>query len=117
MMKLRPSGLTQTTPTQLKEVQIQHSFALSTTEVTLREWKRFSESSKHDLTIGPDPDCPVNSVTANEVASYCRWLTLQEGMTEDDMCFPSVDVNAKKQVLPYEDFLSRAGYRPPTEAE
>jgi hypothetical protein len=38
-------------------------------------------------------------------------------MTEDDMCFPSVDVNAKKQVLPYEDFLSRAGYRPPTEAE
>lgn len=107
---------TEPVPAQPKEVQIDHSFALSATEVTLREYEQFA-NSQHDLTVGPDPDCPVNSVTANEIAAYCRWLTLQEGMSEDDMCFPPVDVSKKKQVLPYEDFLSRSGYRPPTEAE
>jgi formylglycine-generating enzyme required for sulfatase activity len=33
------------------------------------------------------------------------------------MCFPPVNVNAKEKTIPYEDFLSRSGYRPPTDSE
>lgn len=112
----RPDKLTEPAPASPKEVQILHSFALAATEVTLREYERFTQS-RHHLNTGPDPDCPVNNVSANEVAAYCRWLTRKEGMTEDDMCYPPVDADTGKQVMPYEDFLSRSGYRPPTEAE
>ena len=112
----RPDETTPLAPVSLIEVQINHSFAVADTEVTVREYERFSKSN-HDSTIGPDPDCPVNNLTFNEFVAYCRWLTIKDGMTEDDMCFPPVDVKAKEPVIPYEDFLSRSGYRPPTEAE
>lgn len=99
-----------------RDVRIDYSFAMGSTEVTVHEFRKFSDC-RHDTTIGPDPDCPVNTIKYNELVAYCRWLTLQDGMTEDDMCYPPVDLTAKKQVLPYEDFLSRHGYRPPTEEE
>jgi len=99
-----------------QEIQIPYSFAVATTEITRRQFQRFSESS-HDVTAGPELDCPMNNLTFNELVAYCRWLSLKDGLTEDDMCFPPVDVNAKEKAIPYEDFLSRSGYRPPTDSE
>ncbi|MFT4555455.1 MAG: sulfatase activating formylglycine-generating enzyme [Planctomycetaceae bacterium] len=99
-----------------QEIQIPYSFAVATTEITRQQFERFSESN-HDVTAGPDLACPMNNLTFNQLVAYCRWLSLKDGLTEDDMCFPPVNVNAKEKAIPYEDFLSRSGYRPPTDSE
>lgn len=114
-------GFSQGDPAYVKvepqqEIQIPYSFAVATTEITRQQFERFSESN-HDVTAGPESDCPMNSLTFNELVAYCRWLSLKDGLTENDMCFPPVNVNAKEKAIPYEDFLSRSGYRPPTDAE
>jgi formylglycine-generating enzyme required for sulfatase activity len=101
---------------KLREVRIPYSFAVAATEVTVRDFQKFAKSA-HNRSIGPDPDCPVNNLTFNEVAAFCRWLTLNEGMGEEDMCFPPVEATTRKTVIPYDDFINRMGYRIPTEAE
>jgi formylglycine-generating enzyme required for sulfatase activity len=55
-------------------------------------------------------------------AQYCRWLSEQEGVPEDQRCYPSVAVieKSKDGVTPLKlpaDYLKRTGYRLPTEAE
>jgi formylglycine-generating enzyme required for sulfatase activity len=49
-------------------------------------------------------------------AQFCRWLSEQEGVPPDQMCFPPIDEIKEGMVLPA-DYLSRTGYRLPTEAE
>ena len=41
--------------------------------------------------ISPDLDGPANSIDALMAAKYCRWLSAQEGIPEDQMCYPSLD--------------------------
>ncbi len=61
-------------------------------------------------------DCPINDVSWYEAAKYCRWLSEQEKVPEDQMCFPSIDQIGVDMQLP-NDYLSRTGYRLPTESE
>jgi formylglycine-generating enzyme required for sulfatase activity len=47
-------------------------------------------------------------------ARYCNWLSQREGIPEDEWCYPrEIRLNAR---LPA-NYLSRTGYRLPTEAE
>src|SRR5207302_678903 len=55
-----------------------------------------------------------NRISWYDAAAYCRWLTEQEGLPEDEQCYPAQIGPETK--LP-DDFFSRAGYRMPTEAE
>ncbi len=64
----------------------------------------------------PEPDCPQISVSFMLVAGYCRWLSEQEGLSEDQMCYPPIDEIKDGIRLP-DDYLRRTGYRLPTEAE
>ena len=59
----------------------------------------------------------MGNVSQADVARYCRWLSKQEGIAEDQMCYPPVDDSTDDLILPYADFLDRSGYRLPTEAE
>jgi formylglycine-generating enzyme required for sulfatase activity len=54
-------------------------------------------------------------VSYNEAVQYCRWLTEQEGLGEEDQCYP--EHWSYSPVVPYEDYLFRRGYRLPTEEE
>jgi formylglycine-generating enzyme required for sulfatase activity/tRNA A-37 threonylcarbamoyl transferase component Bud32 len=102
-------------------------FAIGMKEVTVGQFQRFLETHpevKHGYTrrYSPVSEGPQISVTWYEAAQYCRWLSEQEGVPEEQMCYPSVAQieKCKDGVTPLPlpaDYLSRRGYRLPSEAE
>jgi len=101
--------------------RIVRTFSLATKKVTVSQFQRFVKEHPevgHNYTrqYSPEPDCPIISVTWFEAAMYCRWLSELENLPEDQMCFPAIAEIKDGMPLP-EDYLSRTGYRLPTEAE
>jgi serine/threonine protein kinase/formylglycine-generating enzyme required for sulfatase activity len=100
--------------------RIPRSFALATKEVTVRQFREFLKANpqvRHDSWLDPErDDDPVLSVTWFAAAQYCRWLSEQEGIAEDQMCYPRIPKIKDGMELPA-DYLTRTGYRLPTEAE
>ena len=108
--------------------RIGRSFALASKKVTVAQFDRFKKAHpevKHLYTVkeySPRQDGPIISVTWYEAAQYCRWLSEQEGIPEEQMCYPSVPALEKcKDGLTFlklpADYLRRTGYRLPSEAE
>jgi formylglycine-generating enzyme required for sulfatase activity len=101
---------------------IPRSFAVATKEVTVAQFQRFlqdhAEAARHkfDEKYTATPDGPMIEVSWYQAAQYCRWLSEQEGVPEDQMCYPPV-AQIKEGLQPYPDYLRRTGYRLPTEAE
>ena len=101
-------------------------FALASKKVTVAQFKVFLKAHpevKHFYTerYSPEADGPITAVTWYEAAQYCRWLSEQEGVKDDQMCYPSVGEiekckDGKALKLP-SNYLSRTGYRLPSEAE
>jgi formylglycine-generating enzyme required for sulfatase activity len=107
------------------EVPLGHSFAIDAHEVTIEEFLRFSPNHKYDENVARDITngqvnvrCPVNRVSWYRAASYCDWLSKQDGIAPDQWCYP-LDAHDEfvAGMKPFDDFLNRAGYRLPTEAE
>jgi formylglycine-generating enzyme required for sulfatase activity len=101
--------------------KVDRKFAIATTEVTWKQFQRFvadypTTNHSHPETYGPDPDGPVLAVSWVHAAKYCRWLSEQEDIPPDRMCFPELDEIEVGLSLP-DDFMERTGYRLPTEGE
>jgi formylglycine-generating enzyme required for sulfatase activity len=94
---------------------IPYSFAISAHEVTVEQFLRFDPKFDYVREIAT-PQCPINRVDWYAAARYCRWLSEQEGIEESQMCYPALESVGPKMELP-DNFLSRTGYRLPTEAE
>jgi formylglycine-generating enzyme required for sulfatase activity len=102
---------------------IGRSFAIATKEVTVKQFQEFlrqtpSVSERHSYTkkYAPEENCPQISVTWYEAAAYCRWLSEQEGVSDNQMCYPPIaDIKDGMDLPP--NYLSRTGYRLPSEAE
>jgi hypothetical protein len=103
---------------ELRRVCIPRSFAIGMKNVTVRQFQRFGMPAAENLvrSYSPDLDGPIVAVTWFEAAKYCRWLSEQEHIEEDQMCFPPLDQIKDGMQLP-SDYLLRQGYRLPTEAE
>lgn len=100
-----------------KREVINHSFAISAHEVTIEQCLRFDPAFQFAPQIGVDPQCPVNRVSWFDALRYCRWLSEQEGIAEDQMCYPPREQIGLDDVVLPDELLSRTGYRLPTEAE
>jgi formylglycine-generating enzyme required for sulfatase activity len=95
---------------------IDRTFALASKEVTLEQFLRFKPDHKFSKVYSPNLDGPVISVSWYQAAQYCRWLSEQEGVPEEEMCYPPIK-DIKKGMVPRPNYLKKTGYRLPTEAE
>jgi formylglycine-generating enzyme required for sulfatase activity len=97
------------------------TFALASNEVTVEQFQDFLREAatvRHIYVkkFAPEENCPQTAVTWYEAAAYCRWLSDRENVPEDQMCYPPVpEIKEGMKLEP--DYLSRTGYRLPTEAE
>jgi eukaryotic-like serine/threonine-protein kinase len=99
-------------------------FEITTTEVTVGQFRPFLEHDKSVLEhypappVKPSPDFPQTHVTWCEAAYYCNWRSQQEGIPEDQWCYePREDGKFEPGMKIKADFISKIGYRLPTEAE
>jgi formylglycine-generating enzyme required for sulfatase activity len=104
-------------------------FAIGARPVTVAEFGRFHKAHpevRHNYTkqYSPQPDCPIIAVAWYEAAAYCRWLSEQEGVPEQEMVYPPVrrvlESAREDRPVPLQlpaGHLGRVGYRLPTEAE
>lgn len=114
---------------------IPRSFAIATKEVTVGQFQKFLDANpeikkRSEATgnrsatregailkrLNLDDDCPQVSMTWFEAAQYCNWLSQQEGIPEEEWCYPTLSEIKEGMILP-KDYLHRTGYRMPTEAE
>ncbi len=96
--------------------RIERSFAIATTETTVAQYLRFNPEADYMKTSSPDPEGPMINVDWFAALKYCRWLSEQEGIPDDQMCYPPVKEIGPSMTIPA-DYLKRTGYRLPTEAE
>jgi serine/threonine protein kinase/formylglycine-generating enzyme required for sulfatase activity len=96
--------------------RIDRSFAIALHETTLAQVHQFDSDfhKLHNAALGPTQKHPACRVSWNLAASYCNWLTEQEGLGADQMCFVKSD---KGDLQPAPNYLHRRGFRLPTEAE
>jgi serine/threonine protein kinase/formylglycine-generating enzyme required for sulfatase activity len=104
-----------------RESSMPHIFAVAVHEVTVEQYERFAKYGKRDnreVIERPDPNSPVTEISWYDVAEYCNWLSDQEGIPEDQWCYAKNDEGnyAAGMIVPA-DWLSREGYRLPTQHE
>jgi formylglycine-generating enzyme required for sulfatase activity len=105
--------------------RIPHSYAIGACEVTVGQFSQLDGKPRADdrsrqpkeagTAEGVDPTVPVTFVTMNQAAQYCNRLSEREAIPEDQWCY--VPGQKAGEFLPKADFLSRSGYRLPTEEE
>ncbi len=111
----------------LRRLKIGGRFAISTKEVTRAQWRVFTESVKENVwaveqeqlkaRIRTD-DSPMVGMWWYEAAHYCNWLSGQEGILEDQLCYEkNEDAQYRSGMKAKKNFLELSGYRLPTEAE
>jgi serine/threonine protein kinase/formylglycine-generating enzyme required for sulfatase activity len=108
-------------PTQSEDIgeslhrqRISRSFALATKEVTVEQFLRFRPNHGYTKHFSPEPDGPMIYVTWYDAAEYCNWLSQREGILEAEWCYPK---NVSDGTMLPQAYLSKTGYRLPTEAE
>jgi serine/threonine protein kinase/formylglycine-generating enzyme required for sulfatase activity len=102
-------------PEEQHDKTISRSFAIAARDVTVADilrWRDFDYSRN----VAVAKDGPADRVSWYHAAAYCRWLSEKEGVPEDQQCYPRAEEIKDGMVLPA-DYLSRTGYRLPTEAE
>ncbi len=101
--------------------RIDRTFAIGTAEVSMKQFQPFVETAPptihkpfHYAGYTPADDLPQISVNWYVAANFCNWLSEMEGIPKEQWCYP--DLIAAGMQMP-EDYLSRTGYRLPTECE
>ncbi len=119
--------------------EINRTFSVSVHEVTNRQFQRFAKAVHgkrrcDSRLVNNHPDCPVALVSWSDAAAYCNWLSAESGLDRSQWCYTETETSTPGQLdnsgecydpeqaphvvmKPVEDFLSRDGFRLPTESE
>lgn len=101
-----------------KKVTLSHSFAVASHEITVEQFQKLRSDHKHDARYAQQADDPVNLVAWYDAVAYCNWLNEQEGIPKDQWCYEPNDRGEYAEGMKIAaDFLSRTGYRLPTDEE
>lgn len=94
--------------------RINRTFAYAAKSVTVEHYRQFQKDYRLRPVFTRMSDLPVVGINWYMAASYCNWLSKQEGIPETQWCYEIAgDENVKLKV----DSLQLGGYRLPTEAE
>ncbi len=101
--------------------KVDRKFAMTSTEVTWEQFKKYVDANpaskhSHPADYAKELDGPVLAVSWVQAVMYCRWLSEQEGIPLDQMCFPEHNKIHDGMPLPA-DLMERTGYRLPSEGE
>ncbi|MBT6153301.1 MAG: formylglycine-generating enzyme family protein, partial [Planctomycetaceae bacterium] len=104
---------------------IGRKFAISSKEVTQTQFRAFRDANPNiflSLNIEEDDsktnDSPQVSVNWHHAAAYCNWLSKQEKIPRAQWCYlPNTNGIFAAGMKPAPNYLSRTGYRLPSEAE
>jgi formylglycine-generating enzyme required for sulfatase activity len=101
-----------------RQCLIDRQFAIASHEVTVGEFLRFRKHHQYLKQFSPTDDCPMIWVNWFDAVAYCNWLSDQEGLPKDQWCYePNDEGRYEDGAKMAPNFLSREGYRLPTEAE
>jgi formylglycine-generating enzyme required for sulfatase activity len=97
--------------------RISYRFAIACTETTLGDYSEFDKQhlkrrQSMEPGVATNTNAPADLVTYFEAAQFCNWLSEQEGIPSDQLCYLPGDFKGVWTLAP--DYLSRRGYRLPT---
>jgi len=96
--------------------QVNRRLAIMSHEVTVSQFREFRPLQTMNTNYYNTFDSPANSISWFDAAAYCNWLSEREGIPRDQWCYnPDEDIADGMTLVP--DYLSRTGYRLPTETE
>ncbi|MBN2473961.1 MAG: SUMF1/EgtB/PvdO family nonheme iron enzyme [Pirellulales bacterium] len=112
---------------RLHEAEIARPFAMADREVTRRQFEAYLQREGRALAkiadeFSPTAEHAMMGVYWLDAVMFCRWLTEQAGMSEDDQCYAVQEFRLSPQgAVRYparmECRLDRPGFRLPTERE
>jgi hypothetical protein len=95
-----------------------HTYAISSHEVTVAQFRRFLPEHGVDLNAAPVNDCPVHKTTWYQAAEYCNWLSKQEEIPEDQWVYlPNEQGQFGDGMSIKGNYQELIGYRLPNEIE
>lgn len=98
--------------------RFEYVFAIGANEITVEQYRQYQPGAYFDNQTVEGVLGPMNEISWWDAARFCNWLSLQEGMTEDDCCYWIVEEAESAGTLALKpDYLDKPGYRLPTEAE
>jgi formylglycine-generating enzyme required for sulfatase activity len=91
--------------------RIERTIAVSTTEVTVEQYRAFAPEYVPPSPYSTGPDCPAGGISWYQALRYCNWLSDRARVQR---CYPD-KIDRETKLDP--DTLDRDGFRLPTEAE
>jgi formylglycine-generating enzyme required for sulfatase activity len=102
-------------------VKVGRRFAIATKLITNEQFQRFLRDHpiadrKFPSPYSKEPTSPAGPIEWFDAARYCQWLSEHQKLPSSEWCYPSA-AEVKEDMHFPANYLSRTGYRLPTEAE